>query len=150
VTWESKLHAAGSSAGQATFGYEWVLLLGRCQQSSCAVVAKGSCFSLSGVEGGDAGGVLQPWVWTSHEAELDPQSYGLQGDALLLAARPKSLYEGAVAAGASSDDVFGQLEVLCRGVKVAAAHDSHKIALPPAPSADTMVFAVHNPAHLVF
>jgi len=148
VSWESRLHASGGSAGNATFGYEWIVLIGRCQQSSCSVLARGVCFAQNT---SSASAVLQPWTWVRQEALIDEedqdaeQQLPLVGDSLLIAAKPKSLYEGAVAAGSSTDDVFGQLEVLVRGASL-GSKQSQEVRLPDC--SGSTVFAAHNTAGL--
>ena len=168
ISWESKLHAAGPAMGQqgrAAFGYEWMVLLSRCQQQpvsasaaavACQVLARGTCFSADEEPGQvSATAVLRPWVWTKQETRVDlgcdgeeTVSMPLVGDSLVIAARPKSIYDGAVAAaGPAADDVFGQLEVLVRGASIGSQQRAAQPRMPDS-SVLTTLFVAHNTAGL--
>ena len=169
ISWESKLHAAGPAMGQqgrAAFGYEWMVLLSCCQQqpasasaaaAACQVLARGACFSTDEEPGHvSTTAVLKPWVWTTQETRIDlgggdgeeAASVPLIGDSLVIAARPKSIYDGAVAAaGPAADDVFGQLEVLVRGAALGSQQRAAQPRLPDS-SVLTTLFVAHNAAGL--
>lgn len=149
MQWEAKLQTCGSagvssgiaSSDSASVGYEWCVLLGRCQQACSILVASGSCYAEDAALDNES--LLIPWTWTRQVAHIDTELPPSQGDSLILLARPHSKFNSlpGVGMGVGSAGSLDQVEVVAKEVSLGMAQN---MGAALADTDGTAMYACHN------